>query len=70
MKLTDNKGMTTVEYALLLAMLMVAAVGVWSAFGSRVARQRQSQEQIQPQTQKEIQQSLSEAESESPSTEP
>ena len=32
----DEEGLTTVEYALLLALLVVAAIGVWSAFGSKV----------------------------------
>ena len=32
----DEDGLTTVEYALLLALLVVAAIGVWSAFGSKV----------------------------------
>ena len=35
---SDEEGLTTVEYALLLALLVVAAIGVWSAFGSRVQR--------------------------------
>lgn len=29
----DEEGLTTVEYALLLALLVVAAIVVWSAFG-------------------------------------
>ena len=33
---TDEEGLTTVEYALLLALLVVAAVGVWSAFGTKL----------------------------------
>lgn len=33
---TDEEGLTTVEYALLLALLVVAAIGVWTAFGARV----------------------------------
>ena len=33
---SDEEGLTTVEYALLLALLVVAAVGVWSTFGSKV----------------------------------
>ena len=33
---TDEEGLTTVEYALLLALLVVAAIGVWSAFGAKV----------------------------------
>jgi len=32
----DEDGLTTVEYALLLALLVVAAIGVWTAFGGRV----------------------------------
>jgi Flp pilus assembly pilin Flp len=32
----DEAGLTTVEYALLLALLVVAAVAVWSLFGTRV----------------------------------
>jgi len=32
----DEEGLTTVEYALLLALLVVAAIGVWTAFGGRV----------------------------------
>ncbi len=32
----DEEGLTTVEYALLLALLVVAAIGVWTAFGSKV----------------------------------
>ena len=32
----DEDGLTTVEYALLLALLVVAAIGVWTAFGARV----------------------------------
>jgi Flp pilus assembly pilin Flp len=32
----DEEGLTTVEYALLLALLVVAAVAVWSLFGTRV----------------------------------
>jgi Flp pilus assembly pilin Flp len=34
--LRDEEGLTTVEYALLLALLVVAAVGVWTTFGSQV----------------------------------
>ena len=33
---TDEDGLTTVEYALLLALLVVAAIGVWTAFGGKV----------------------------------
>ena len=32
----DEEGLTTVEYALLLALIVVAAIGVWSAFGTKV----------------------------------
>ena len=32
----DEDGLTTVEYALLLALLVVAAIGVWTIFGARV----------------------------------
>ena len=32
----DEEGLTTVEYALLLALLVVAAISVWSAFGTKV----------------------------------
>lgn len=32
----DEEGLTTVEYALLLALLVVAAIAVWTAFGARV----------------------------------
>jgi Flp pilus assembly pilin Flp len=31
--LTDEAGLTTVEYALLLALLVVAAITVWTQFG-------------------------------------
>jgi len=34
----DEEGLTTVEYALLLALLVVAAIGVWAAFGHQVQR--------------------------------
>lgn len=30
---SDEDGLTTVEYALLLALLVVAALGTWTAFG-------------------------------------
>ena len=33
---TDDEGLTTVEYALLLVLLVVVAIGVWSAFGSNI----------------------------------
>ncbi|MCX7597444.1 MAG: Flp family type IVb pilin [Armatimonadetes bacterium] len=32
----DEEGLTTVEYALLLALLVVAALAVWTAFGGTV----------------------------------
>jgi pilus assembly protein Flp/PilA len=32
----DEEGLTTVEYALLLALLVVAAITVWSAFGTSI----------------------------------
>lgn len=32
----DEAGLTTVEYALLLALLVVAAIGVWTGFGGKV----------------------------------
>lgn len=32
----DEDGLTTVEYALLLALLVVAAIGIWTAFGAKV----------------------------------
>lgn len=32
----DEEGLTTVEYALLLALLVVAALGTWTAFGGIV----------------------------------
>jgi len=32
----DEEGLTTVEYALLLALLVVAAVAVWTTFGRQV----------------------------------
>ena len=34
--IADEEGITTVEYALLLALMVVAAIGVWSSFGARV----------------------------------
>jgi len=34
----DEEGLTTVEYALLLALLVVAAVGVFVAFGGHVPK--------------------------------
>lgn len=33
----DEEGLTTVEYALLLALLVVAAIGVWTIFGGKVS---------------------------------
>jgi len=33
---SDEDGLTTVEYALLLALLVVAAIGVWTGFGAKV----------------------------------
>ena len=32
----DEEGLTTVEYALLLALLVVAALSVWTTFGGKV----------------------------------
>jgi len=32
----DEDGLTTVEYALLMALLVVAAIGVWTTFGAKV----------------------------------
>jgi len=32
----DEEGLTTVEYALLLALLVVAAITVWTTFGGKV----------------------------------
>ena len=32
----DEEGLTTVEYALLMALLVVAAIGVWTLFGTKV----------------------------------
>jgi len=32
----DEEGLTTVEYALLLALLVVAALTVWTTFGATV----------------------------------
>ena len=34
---TDEDGLTTVEYALLLALLVVAAIGTWATLGSRIS---------------------------------
>jgi len=33
---TDEDGLTTVEYALLLALLVVGAISVWSALGVKI----------------------------------
>ena len=33
---SDEEGLTTVEYALLLALLVVAAITIWTTFGGRV----------------------------------
>ena len=33
---TDEEGLTTVEYALLMALLVVAAIAVWTTFGGKV----------------------------------
>ena len=32
----DEEGLTTVEYALLLALLVVAAITVWTTFGHTI----------------------------------
>ena len=32
----DEEGLTTVEYALLLALLVVAALATWTTFGSTI----------------------------------
>ena len=32
----DEDGVTTVEYALLLALVVVAAIAMWSALGTKV----------------------------------
>lgn len=32
----DEEGLTTVEYALLMALLVVAAIAVWTTFGAKV----------------------------------
>lgn len=32
----DEEGLTTVEYALLMALLVVAAIAVWTTFGDKV----------------------------------
>ena len=33
----DEEGLTTVEYALLLALVAIAAITAWSSLGSRVS---------------------------------
>jgi Flp pilus assembly pilin Flp len=33
----DEDGMTTVEYALLLVLIAIAAISAWSTLGTRVA---------------------------------
>ena len=33
---TDEDGLTTVEYALLLALLVVAALATWTTFGATI----------------------------------
>ena len=33
---SDEEGLTTVEYALLMALLVVAAIAVWTTFGGKV----------------------------------
>ena len=33
---TDEEGLVTVEYALLLAVMVVAAIGTWTSFGAIV----------------------------------
>ena len=34
--IADEDGLTTVEYAILLALLVVVAIGAWSTFGAKV----------------------------------
>ena len=34
--IADEDGLTTVEYAILLALLVVVAIGTWSIFGAKV----------------------------------
>ena len=34
--MADEEGLTTVEYALLLALLVVAALGTWTTFGATI----------------------------------
>ena len=33
----DEEGLTTVEYALLLALVAIAAIGAWTTLGGRVS---------------------------------
>jgi len=33
----DEEGLTTVEYALLLALVAIAAIGAWTTLGTRVS---------------------------------
>ena len=33
----DEAGLTTVEYALLLSLVAIAAIGAWTTLGSRVS---------------------------------
>jgi Flp pilus assembly pilin Flp len=35
----DEEGLTTVEYALLLALLVVAALATWTTFGATIRAQ-------------------------------
>ena len=39
---TDEEGLATVEYALLLALLVVGTIGVWAAIGSKVQQAMES----------------------------
>ena len=41
----DEEGLTTVEYALLLALLVVAGIAIWRAFGSTVRSTVQNADQ-------------------------
>lgn len=34
---TDEEGLTTVEYALLLALVAIAAIAAWTTLGGRVS---------------------------------
>ena len=38
----DEEGLTTVEYALLLALLVVAALATWTTFGATVRNKVQA----------------------------